>query len=156
MRGLISVIVVNCSALKYLIPCFASLLKIDNDGYSLEIIMVDNASQDGSVPAIRDKFPEIKIIENPVNNCAKALNLGIDASNGVYVGFLSPDTIVEKNWLIGILGIMAGHDRIGAVQSKVLFSDGKTIKSVGVEDLEAFPFGISDLMKKTWGNTKSP
>jgi len=156
VKGLISVIVVNDNALKYLVPCFASLLKIDNDGYSLEIIMVDNLSQDGSVPAIRDKFPEIKIIENTVNNYAKALNLGIDASTGSYVGVLNPDTVVEKNWLTGILDIMAADDRIGVVQSKILFSDEKTINSVGVEEVGDFYFRDIGFDEKDVGQYEKP
>ncbi|MCX5823835.1 MAG: glycosyltransferase [Deltaproteobacteria bacterium] len=156
MKDLISVIVVNDNALKYLVPCFASLLKVDKDGYSLEIIMVDNLSQDGSVPAIRDKFPEIKIIENTVNNYAKALNLGIDASTGSYVGVLNPDTVVEKNWLTGILDIMAGDDRIGVVQSKILFSDEKTINSVGVEEVGDFYFRDIGFDEKDAGQYEKP
>lgn len=156
MKDLISVIVVNDNALKYLVPCFASLLKVDNDGYSLEIIMVDNLSQDGSVPAIRDKFPEIKIIENTVNNYAKALNLGINAATGAYVGVLNPNAIVEKNWLTGILNIMAGNDRIGVVQSKILFSDEKTINSVGVEEVGDFNFRNIGFDEKDVGQYEKP
>jgi len=140
VKGLISVIVVNYNALKYLTPCFSSLREIEKDDYSLEIIMVDNLSQDGSVHEIRDNFPEIKVIENTVNSYTKAINVGIRASTGAYVGLLNPDTVVEKNWLKGIIDIMNGYDRIGVVQSKILFSDKKTINSVGVEEVEDFYF----------------
>lgn len=140
MKGLLSVIVVNYNALKYLAPCFESLSRIDKNGYPLEIIMVDNLSQDGSVLAIRDKYPEIKIIENDVNNYTKALNLGIRSSIGDYVAILNPDTIVEKNWFTGILDIMSTDDRIGAVQSKILFSGKNAINSAGVEEVEDFYF----------------
>jgi GT2 family glycosyltransferase len=156
VKGLISVIVVNYNALKHLVPCFASLLKIDNDDYALEIIMVDNLSQDGSVPAIRDKFPEIKIIENTVNSYAKALNLGIQASTGTYVGVLNPDTVVKKNWLMGIFDMMVGHDRIGVVQSKILFSDEKTIHSVGVEEVGNFHFRDIGFDEKDIGQYEKP
>jgi GT2 family glycosyltransferase len=156
LKDLISVIVVNDNTLKYLVPCFASLLEIDTDGYSLEIIMVDNLSQDGSVPAIRDKFPEIKIIENTVNNYAKALNLGIHASTGSYVGILNPAAIVEKNWVKGILDIMAGDDRIGAVQSKIFFSDEKTINSVGVEEVGDVYFRDVGFDEKDAGQYEKP
>ena len=135
MKDLISVIVVNDNALEYLVTCFASLLKIDHGGYSLEIIMADNLSQDGSVAAIRDKFPKIRIIENTVRNYVKALNLGIHAATGSYVGVLNPAAVVEKNWLAGSLDVMAGHDRIGVVQSKILSPDERTINSTGVEEV---------------------
>jgi O-antigen biosynthesis protein len=156
VKDLISVIVVSDNALKHLVTCFASLLKVDNDDYSLEIIMVDNFSQDGSVSAIRDKFPKIKIIENTVNNYAKALNMGIRASTGTYVGVLNPAAIIEKNWLTGILDIMVGHKRIGVVQSKILFSDEKIINSVGVEEAGDFYFRDIGFGEKDVGQYEKP
>ena len=140
MKGVVSVIIVNHNGMKYLEPCFNSLFKIDKDNFSLEIIMVDNLSKDGSVNFVKEKFPEIKIIENDVNNFAKALNLSIKNSKGEYIALLNNDTIVEKNWLKGLLEVMNQDERIGAVQSKILFSDGETINSVGVEEVEDFYF----------------
>jgi GT2 family glycosyltransferase len=102
--------------------------------------MVDNLSQDESVPAIRNEFPQVKIIENNVNNYSKALNLGVQASKGAYAVFLNPDTIVDENWLVELMKVMSRDERIGAVQSKILFLDGKTINSAGGEKIEDFYF----------------
>jgi len=156
VKGLISVIVVNYNASKYLIPCFESLLKIDKGDFSLEIIMVDNLSKDDSIPLIREKFPEIKIIENTVNNYAKAINLGILSSSGDYVCILNPDTVVENNWFMGGLEVTTGHDRIGAVQSKILFTDQKTINSVGVEEVEDLYFRDIGFNEKDVGQYAEP
>jgi len=140
MKKVVSVIIVNYNGLKYLEPCFNSLFKVDKDNLLLDVIMVDNLSNDGSINFVKEKFPEIEIIENDINNYAKALNLGIEKSKGDYIAILNNDTTVEKNWLRGLMAAMDRDERIGAIQSKILFSDGKTINSAGVEEVEDFYF----------------
>ena len=140
MVGLVSIIVVNYNALKYLVPCFESLFKMDKGDFSLEIIMVDNLSKDESIPLVREKLPEIKIIENTVNSYAKAINLGILSSRGDYVCILNPDTVVEKKWLMSGLEVITGNDKVGVAQSKILLTDQKTINSIGVEEVEDYYF----------------
>ena len=140
MKERVSVIIVNYNGMKYLEPCFNSLFKMDKDNFSLEIIMVDNLSKDDSVNFVKKKFPDIKIIENNLNSYTKALNLGIENSEGDYIAILNNDTTVEKNWLKGLMRVMNQDKKIGVVQSKILFSDGKTINSVGVEEVEDFYF----------------
>lgn len=140
MEGLVSVITVNYNGIKFLEQCFNSLFKINKNGFSLEIIMVDNLSKDNSINLVKRKFPGIKIIENDINNYTKALNKGIENSKGEYIAFLNNDAVVEKNWLKGLMDVINRDKKIGAVQSKILFSDGKTINSVGGEEIEDFYF----------------
>jgi GT2 family glycosyltransferase len=140
MNNLISIIIVNYNAIKYLLPCLESVTKINKGDYRLEIILVDNLSQDGSIAAVREKFPDVKIIENNVNSYARAVNLGIQSSTGAYVVFLNPDTVVDKDWLMELMEIVKRDVRIGGVQSKILFFDGKTINSVGGESLNNYYF----------------
>ncbi|MCK9571106.1 glycosyltransferase [Candidatus Pacearchaeota archaeon] len=140
MKELVSILTVNYNGKKFLEPCFDSLYKMERDTFWFEIIMVDNLSKDDSVNFIKNRFPEIKIIENNVNNYTKALNLGIRYCKGDYVVILNNDTTVDKNWLIGALEIMNQDKKIGAVQSKILFSDRATINSVGVDEVEDFYF----------------
>jgi len=128
----VSIIIVNRDGRKFLASCFDSLFSMERGDFSLEMIMIDNFSHDGSADLVREKFPEVRIIENDVNNYARALNLGIRHSGGDCVAFLNNnDTVVEKNWLRGLIEIISLDEKIGAVQSKILFSDGRTINSVG-------------------------
>jgi GT2 family glycosyltransferase len=136
----VSIVVVNYNGRKYLEPLFNSLLSMDRDNVRVEIIMVDNLSGDDSVSLTKEKFPEIIIVENEVNNFARALNLGIEYAGGDYIAFLNNDVIVDKKWLEGLLAVIDGDEQIGAVQSKILFSDGEIINSVGVEDVKDFYF----------------
>jgi GT2 family glycosyltransferase len=136
----VSIVVVNYNGRKYLEPLFNSLLSMDRDNVRLEIIMVDNLSADDSVSFVKGMFPEVRIVENDVNNFARALNLGIEHAGGDYIAFLNNDAVVDRKWLEGLLAVMARDEKIGAVQSKILFADRKTINSVGVEEEEHFYF----------------
>lgn len=137
----VSIIVVNYNGIKYLEPCFNSIAELDTNSFEfVEIIMVDNLSDDGSVDFVKDKYPYIRIIQNNVNSYAKALNWGISESKGDYIAILNNDMTVEKNWLKGLVDVIKKDRLIGAVQSKILFSNGKTINSVGVEEVEDFYF----------------
>ncbi len=140
MKTLVSIITINYNGKKFLIDLFKSLSNINTDGFSYEIIVVDNLSKDDSVNFIRLKFPEVKVIENGINNYATAINLGIKNSNGQYIAVLNNDTVVERNWLKGLMEIMDQDENIGAVQSKILFSEKESINSAGVEEVEDFYF----------------
>lgn len=140
MKETVSIIIVNYNGRKYLGPCLDSLTRADHGGFSPEIIMVDNLSKDDSVSLVRKRYPLVKILYNDVNNYTRALNLGIEQSQGDYIAILNNDTTVARNWLIGLRDVMDQDQMIGVVQSKILFSDGQTINSVGVEEAEEFHF----------------
>ncbi|HAW59835.1 MAG TPA: glycosyl transferase family 2 [Bacteroidales bacterium] len=136
----VSVITINYNGKKFFEPFMESLENIDKDGITMEIIVVDNLSTDDSVNFIRTKYPTVAVIENNINNYTNAVNLGIKESKGQYIALLNNDTTVAKNWLKDLISIIAKNERIGAVQSKILFSDKETINSVGVEEVEDFYF----------------
>jgi hypothetical protein len=126
----VSIIVVNYNGKRFLEECFDSIFSLSYPKEKLEVILVDNGSTDGSLDLVKDKYPNVLIIQNTVNNYCKANNLGIASSKGKYVALLNNDVKVEKNWLIELIKIMERDERIGAVMGKVLFPDGK-IQSTG-------------------------
>ena len=140
MKKLVSIITVNYNGKNFLETLFDSLLDINSVAFSYEIIVVDNLSKDDSANFVRTKFPKIKVIENNINNYSKAINLGIKNAEGQYIAVLNNDTVVEKNWLTGLMEIIDQDDKIGVVQSKILFSDKQNINSVGVEEVKDFHF----------------
>jgi len=140
MKNLITIITVNYNRAKFLENFFNSLSRIDKGNFLIEVILVDNLSNDDSVDLVKKKFPEIKILKNDVNNYTKALNLGLKEAKGDYIAFLNNDVTIEKNWLKGLMEVIELNKNIGAVQSKILFSDGKIINSVGIEEVEDFYF----------------
>ena len=98
----LSIIIVNYHSAGMVIDCINSIReKTENNTY--EIIVVDNASGDGSVELLRQTFPEITVIASDVNlGFGKANNLGAKQAKGKYLFLLNPDTILVND-AIGIL-----------------------------------------------------
>lgn len=90
-----------------------------------EIIVVDNDSTDGSNKVIKEKFTQVKLINNKENlGFAKANNIGIKQSNGCYILLLNSDTIVKDNTIDQIVQYMEENREIGAAGCKVVLPDG--------------------------------
>jgi len=136
----ISVLTVTFNGKDFLQDFFTSLLATNQQGLELEIIVVDNGSTDGSVAWVRERYPQVKVFENDENNYARALNLGINQSQGEYVVVSNNDATVHPNWLQGFLDVFRLDEKIGAVQSKIYFANKDKINSVGVEEIEHFYF----------------
>jgi len=93
----------------------------------LEIIVVDNASGDGSTGLIRAGFPGVKIISNSRNlGYAKACNQGIKEAKGRYVFILNPDTELSGGSLEEVVRFMDENLHIGILGPKLLDKNGKT------------------------------
>jgi len=74
----VSVIIVNYNGKEHLGECFSSLSRLNYPRERLEVIMVDNASLDGSVEFVSTQFPWVRIVKNSNNlGFAKAINLGL-------------------------------------------------------------------------------
>ena len=94
---LLSIIISSFNCQTDLLNCLASIYQFPPDG-DFEIIVVDNASSDQSVEFIRDQFPEVKLIVNPLNlGFAAANNQGAKNASGDYLFFLNPDTIFDNS-----------------------------------------------------------
>ena len=131
-KPLVSVIVLNWNGKKYLKDCFTSL---KNQTYSnFEIVLVDNASQDGSVKFVKKNFPEIKIIENKENlGFAEGNNKGMRLVKGKYIFILNNDTKIDKNCLERLIEVTGRNNKIGMLSPKILsFKNPKSIDSVGL------------------------
>lgn len=94
------------------------------DGIDAEIFVVDNNSVDGSVQMLKEKFPEVKLIDNKENlGFSKANNQAIKQSSGEYVLLLNPDTVVEAETFSKVIQFMDSHEDAGALGVKMI--DGK-------------------------------
>ena len=121
-----SVVVVSWNTLALLRECVASALadSIDLDG-RVEIIVVDNASSDGSVGMLRGEFPTVQVIRNESNRgFAFATNQGLRASRGRNLLLLNPDTRVTRGSLRALQSFLESHPQVGAVGPRLLGSTG--------------------------------
>jgi GT2 family glycosyltransferase len=94
-------------------------------GLDHEIIVVDNASQDGSADAVRERFPSVRLIESEANLWfTGGNNLGIRVAQGDYVYILNPDTAIQPGALHAMAAYLDSHPEVGAVTSRMIFADG--------------------------------
>ena len=90
----LSIIFVNWNSTDYLIESVESIYA-NTKSIQFEIIVVDNCSPKGDVGEVKRRFPDVLLIESPVNlGFSGANNLGFRASRGEFVVFLNPDTLL--------------------------------------------------------------
>lgn len=121
----LSVSIVNFNTKSLLLTCIASLRR-HCAGIESEIIVVDNASTDGSADAIRNCHPEVQLIRNTENRLfAKAHNQAFNQSRGELFLILNSDVTVEDGAIPILVDFMQKHPRIGAVGCRMFFPDGR-------------------------------
>ena len=102
----LSVIIVNYNVKYFLEQCLLSVQKASKN-IAVEVFVVDNNSVDGSCDMVREKFPEVKLIENKINTgFSRANNQAIQQSSGEYVLLLNPDTVVEEDTFNKVVSFM--------------------------------------------------
>jgi GT2 family glycosyltransferase len=120
----LSVVIVNYNVKYYLEQCLESVRRA-SQGLQVEVFVVDNLSTDGSVPYLRERFPEVTFIENNENvGFARANNQAIRQSRGEYVLLLNPDTILCEDTLRRFVDFMDAHPEAGAAGAYMLHADG--------------------------------
>jgi len=125
----VSVIIVSWNCRQMLADCIQSLQAQLPEGSS-EIIVVDNASSDGTVEAIRASFPELTLIASKANQgFARGNNAGITISKGKYICLINPDVVVGDRCIAQLLEYMEQHANVGMVGPKIIGRDGETQRS---------------------------
>lgn len=120
----LSVIIVNYKVKHYLEQCLRSVAEASR-GIAVEVIVVDNASGDGSVEYLRERFPDVTIIASEENlGFARANNLAIRNSHGQYVLLLNPDTIVAEETFRDFITFMDSTPDAGGCGAYMLHTDG--------------------------------
>jgi hypothetical protein len=123
----LSVIIVNWNTRDLLAQCLESVSssQISAAGHATEIFVVDNASTDDSSRMVRNRFPQVLLIENTENRgFARANNQAIRESTEGYVLLLNPDTDVQPGALDTLVRFMDAHPQAGAAGARLLNPDG--------------------------------
>ena len=126
------VVVLNYNGRHHLQRCFESLRALDYPSERLEVLLVDNGSEDGSVEEMRTRVPWVRLIQNPRNyGFAPACNQGAaNRRDAQVVSFLNNDMRVDPQWLRELVApIVRGE--CSATTSKMLSWDGSRIDSAG-------------------------
>ena len=120
----LSIIIVNYNVKEFLQNLLHSISKSSNQ-IKREIIVVDNASNDGSVEFIKDNFHEVNLIVNKFNlGFSKANNIGMKQAKGKYILLINPDTLVSEDTFEKMIGFFETHSLVGLAGCKILNPDG--------------------------------
>ncbi len=120
----LSIAIVSWNTRDVLDQCLKSIVEVTRV-IDYEVIMVDNASSDGSAQMVREKYPQVKLIENAENHgFARASNQAYAVSTGRHFLLLNPDTVVLDNAPSKLVEFLDKHDGAGAVGPLVLNPDG--------------------------------
>lgn len=120
------VLVVAYNGREFLDDCLRSIGRSDDGIVVKHVVVVDNASKDGTATWVRETFPEVDCVESGENlGFAGGNNLGWEHvqaryANAKYVYLLNQDTLVESGWLAAAVRHLESHDDVACVQSKLL------------------------------------
>ncbi len=130
IKGLVSIIIINYNSGEFLLKCIKSILKQNYKKY--KIIIIDNASKDGSMESIVNKDRRMEIIYNNQNmGFSFAGNQGIKIAKGEYVLLLNFDILLDKDFLREMVKAINLKSNIGSISGKLLRND-KIIDSTGI------------------------
>jgi GT2 family glycosyltransferase len=124
----LSIIIVSYNTKDVLKECIESIYKTVGS-LNFEIIVVDNASSDGTKEEIsnpKSQIPNLKYIQNKKNlGFSTANNIGVKKASGRYILFLNPDIVVYESTLRGMVNFMQEHESAGAATCKLVMPNGK-------------------------------
>ena len=121
----VSVVIVNWNTRDLLLDVIDSL-KATTHHTSLEIVVVDNASHDGSVEALAERHPDVTVIVNPDNyGFARANNIGFAAAHGDAYCLVNTDVIALDGAVDRLWSYLQQHPGVGAVGPRTLNGDGR-------------------------------
>jgi N-acetylglucosaminyl-diphospho-decaprenol L-rhamnosyltransferase len=124
MTNMLSIIIVSWNTASFLENCLASILA-NPPTSPFENWVVDNASTDDSPRMVREKFPQVHLVENRENvGFARANNQAIQRCTGKYILLLNPDTLVASGALQALVDFLDKHPEAGAAGARILNSDG--------------------------------
>ncbi|HLW60024.1 MAG TPA: glycosyltransferase family 2 protein [bacterium] len=127
---LVSVLVLNWRGRRFLKPCFASLIR--DVCPHVELLLIDNGSDDGSVDLVKTEFPQVRVISYDVNlGFSRGYNAAVPLARGRFMVFLNNDTEVKEGWLFPLIDALRERPDIGIASSKLVFFGTHLLNGVG-------------------------
>ena len=121
----VSILIVSWRVRELLLACLAALPAAVGDDLSYEVIVVDNASNDGTVEAVRRAFPEVQIIANAENRgFTGGNNQALAAAHGRYLFLLNPDTKPLPGSIARLVRYLEAHPQTGMAGPRLWYGDG--------------------------------
>lgn len=149
MQPDLSVVIVSWNTRDLLAGCLESVQQSDP---ATEVIVVDNASEDGSPQMVREHFPNVQLIQPGENTgFSKGNNLGMQAAHSQYILLLNSDTVVLDEALPTLTSYLDSHPEVGLVGPQLLNADGTVQPS-----RRRFPILLTAVFESTWMQSIAP
>ncbi|VAW32661.1 dTDP-Rha:A-D-GlcNAc-diphosphoryl polyprenol, A-3-L-rhamnosyl transferase WbbL [hydrothermal vent metagenome] len=151
----LSIIIVSWNVRELLQNCLCSVVAqqgLAQPRLRLQIIVVDNASDDGSVEMVAEQFPQVKMIACSDNvGFPKGNNLGLVQANGRFILLLNPDTVVHEGAFAQMIRYLQQNEQVGVLGAQLLNEDG-TVQS----SRRRFPTLKTAFFESTWLEPYAP
>ncbi len=122
----LSIIIVSWNVRGHLERCLAALPDAVTTAHRWEVIVVDNASSDGSAEHVQQQIDQARVIANPTNHLyTSAANQGLDIAQGRHLLLLNPDTVPQPTSLARLIDYAESHTDVGLVGPRILRDDGR-------------------------------
>ena len=150
---MISIIIVSYNTIDMTLDCIRSVVE-QTDPQSYELIVIDNASADGTVEKISSDFPSVKLIDSKENlGFARANNLAASQANGDRILLLNPDTVILDHAIDKLVAFAADHPDAKMWGGRTVFSDGSLNPTscwrfMSLWSLFTQAVGLSSLLRK--------
>jgi len=155
----LTVVIVSWNVRDLLRRCLRSIeaeAGMAGDDLALEIVVVDNASVDGSVEMVRAEFPHVRLITNDENRgFTVANNQGLALGQGRYLLLLNPDTEVTGDALATMVRSMDSDPEVGALGPQLRYPDGSLQSSRRRFPTFATALVESTVVQEWWGDNRA-
>lgn len=127
----VTIIIPNYKGKEHLFPCVKSLY--EQDRTEKKILIIDNASEDGSIEQVKESYPEIECVMLDKNyGFCRAVNIGIEKADTPYVILLNNDTVIRENYVKYLLETIKAEPNIFSIEPKMIqYHDPSRIDSAG-------------------------
>jgi N-acetylglucosaminyl-diphospho-decaprenol L-rhamnosyltransferase len=151
----VSVIIVSYNTRELLRECIESILCEQGDGLGVEVIVVDNASADGSAAMVAERFPQARLIANPDNRgFGAACNQGLEIARGRYALILNADIRAQQGALQRLVGFMDAHPDAAICGGQLRYPDGRVQPSCARELTLWWVFCEQSILAKLFPRTR--
>ncbi|MCS6834620.1 MAG: glycosyltransferase family 2 protein [Anaerolineae bacterium] len=150
----VSIIIVSWNVADMLLDCLESIeaAQTRHPAISLEVIVVDSASQDDTVARVRQRFPQVRLLSQTENvGFTRGSNLGLAQARGRALFLLNPDTLIIGEAISLMLAHLDTHPQVGIVGPHTLNGDGSTQSS-----RRCFPTRRIAFFESTWLQSLAP
>lgn len=150
----VDAVVVSYNVRELLLACVTSLVRAQDARELAEIVVVDNASRDGSAGLVRDRFPSVRVIEAANNGYGAGANIGIAATGGDYVMVLNPDTVVPDGAVPALVEYLDMHVTTAVAGPLLRYPDGRVQSSRRRFPTRLTPLFESTIVEEWWPHNR--